>query len=184
MIVGLGNPGSEYEDTRHNAGFMAVDKISAAFGVKINEKGPGCVYGKGAVKGAEVTLVKPVTFMNRSGGPVKALLADLGLDVSSLVVIYDDCDTEPGSLRIRKKGGSGGHNGVASLIEKLCTEEFLRIKVGVGRPPVGVDTADYVLSSFDKADRVLIDEALGRAVQAVEVLIEDGADKAMNLFNR
>jgi PTH1 family peptidyl-tRNA hydrolase len=181
LIVGLGNPGREYERTRHNAGFMLVDLLALEAGIKLDKKGKG-VWGKGRIAGEEVVLLKPQTFMNLSGEAVSEVRAFYKIQAGSMIVAYDDCDLPIGKLRIRKDGGSGGHRGVNSIIATLGSKDFPRIRLGVGRPPHG-DTANYVLSPFTKDEQPALEEMLCRGKESVEVLITGGIDQAMNMFN-
>lgn len=184
MIVGLGNPGRKYENTRHNMGFDVVDRLIDDFripqgGVKFN-----AMYGKGIIGGQQVLLVKPLSYMNLSGGPVRDMVNYFKIDPETeMIVIYDDIDLDPGQLRVRTKGSAGGHNGIKDLIAKLGTQKFIRVRVGVGAKPQNWDLADHVLGRFTDADRKLVDEAQVRACDAVETILRDGADAAMNLFN-
>ena len=185
LIAGLGNPGRQYEATRHNMGFDVLDCLIekhhiAQSGVKFN-----AMFGKGIIGGEKVILMKPLSFMNLSGGPIQEMANYFKVDPETeLIVIYDDIDLEPGQLRIRKQGSAGGHNGMKDIIRKLGTDKFLRIKVGVGAKPKGWDLADHVLSRFTDQDRKLVDESLEKAADAVEIMISRGADAAMNLYNR
>lgn len=185
LIVGLGNPGRQYEATRHNMGFDTIDYLVEEHrvpqgGVKFN-----AMYGKGVIGGEKVILMKPLSFMNLSGGPVREMVNYFKIDPETqMIVIYDDIDLEPGQLRIRKQGSAGGHNGIKDIIRQLGTEKFLRIKVGVGTKPKGWDLADHVLSRFADSDRKLVDEAIEKAGKAVEIIISQGADAAMNEYNR
>lgn len=185
LIAGLGNPGRQYEATRHNMGFDVLDCLIekhhiAQSGVKFN-----AMFGKGIIGGEKVILMKPLSFMNLSGGPIQEMTNYFKIDPETeLIVIYDDIDLEPGQLRIRKQGSAGGHNGMKDIIRKLGTDKFLRIKVGVGAKPKGWDLADHVLSRFTDGDRKLVDESIEKAADAVEIMISQGADAAMNLYNR
>ncbi|MDY5022056.1 MAG: aminoacyl-tRNA hydrolase [Blautia sp.] len=185
LIAGLGNPGRQYEATRHNMGFDVLDCLIekhhiAQSGVKFN-----AMFGKGIIGGEKVILMKPLSFMNLSGGPIQEMANYFKVDPETeLIVIYDDIDLEPGQLRIRKQGSAGGHNGMKDIIRKLGTDKFLRIKVGVGAKPKGWDLADHVLSRFTDQDRKLVDESIEKAADAVEIMISRGADAAMNLYNR
>ena len=185
LVVGLGNPGKQYEATRHNMGFDTIDQLVEEYnvpqgGVKFN-----AMYGKTVIGGEKVILMKPLSFMNLSGGPVREMANYFKIDPETeLIVIYDDIDLEPGQLRIRKQGSAGGHNGIKDIIRQLGTEKFLRIKVGVGAKPKGWDLADYVLGRFGKEDRKLVDEAQERACKAVELILSDGPDAAMNEYNK
>lgn len=185
IIVGLGNPGKDYEKTRHNVGFDAIDALMDAYhgtesGTQSKAKIAKCV-----IEGQKALLVKPMTFMNLSGEAVRGLVDYYKVDPESeLLVIYDDISLEPGNIRIRKKGSAGGHNGIKSIISHLGTQNFQRIKIGVGEKPKNWDLADYVLSRFPKEDRVLVDEAMIRAVDAASLIVRDEVDEAMNLYNK
>ena len=185
LIVGLGNPGRQYEATRHNMGFDVIDKLVEEYripqgGVKFN-----AMYGKGIIGGQQALLMKPLSYMNLSGGPVRDMANYFKIDPETeMIVIYDDIDTEPGNLRIRKQGSAGGHNGIKDLIKQLGTQKFIMIKVGVGAKPQGWDLADYVLGRFDSKSRELVEDAQERACKAVEMILSDGPDAAMNEFNR
>lgn len=183
LIAGLGNPGKQYENTRHNAGFMALDALADQLGTSIEEKKHKALCGKGLIGGEKVILLKPQTFMNLSGESIRAAADFYKVDPDHIIVIYDDISLEPGQLRIRKKGSAGGHNGIKSIIAHLGTQEFPRIKVGVGDKPPRMDLADYVLSRFSKEDREKMEQAFKDAAEAVEVMIAEGPDAAMNQFN-
>lgn len=185
LIVGLGNPGRKYEGTRHNMGFDVIDYLIEKYnipqgGVKFN-----AMYGKGIIGGQRVILAKPLSFMNLSGGPVGDLVNYFKVDPETeLIVIYDDIDLEPGQLRIRVKGSAGGHNGIKDIIKRLGTDKFLRIKVGVGAKPKDWDLADHVLGHFTQDDRKIVDEAIKKAGDAVDKMISQGTEAAMNEYNR
>ena len=184
LIVGLGNPGKQYENTRHNVGFDAVDLLVDEYRVPSSGKQHKAMYGKGVIAGQKVILAKPLTYMNLSGESVRALVDYYKIDPEEeLIVIYDDISLEPGKIRIRKKGSAGGHNGIKNIIAQLGTQNFQRIKVGVGEKPKGWDLADYVLGHFSKEDRGLVDDALKRAAGAVELMVQGEVDQAMNQFN-
>lgn len=184
LIVGLGNPGRQYEHTRHNVGFDVMDAIADKYNISISEKKHKAICGKGVINGNKVVLAKPQTFMNLSGESVAELLHYYKLDPEEeMIVIYDDISLAPGNLRIRKKGSAGGHNGIKNIIAMTGTQNFLRIKVGVGEKPKGWDLADYVLGHFDAADRTRVEEAIGEAVTAAERMIDGETDAAMNEFN-
>lgn len=181
LIVGLGNPGSEYADTRHNAGFMLVDRLSCEYGIRFTVKGKGA-RGNGRIAGEAVTLLKPLTYMNRSGLAVSEILQAHPVEPERVIVAYDDCDLPLGKVRIRKGGGSGGHKGLASIIETLGTNEIPRIRLGIGRPEKG-DVVDFVLSPFGTEELPAIDAMLARARDAVESIIACGIEQAMNKHN-
>ena len=184
IIVGLGNPTREYNNTRHNIGFAAIDKLAEATQISVVEKKHKAIIGKGYIEGRKVILAKPQTFMNLSGESVRALMDYYKADEKTeLIVLYDDISLEPGKLRIRKKGSAGGHNGIKNIIAHLGHNEFQRIKIGVGEKPKGYDLADYVLGHFKKEEQQIMEDALERVVQAVGCMITEDADVAMNRFN-
>ena len=183
IIAGLGNPGKKYENTRHNMGFLAVDLLAEKYDIRIDKIKFKALVGEGRIAGQKVLLVKPQTFMNLSGQSIVEIMNFYKEDVENLIVIYDDISLEPGKIRIRKKGSAGGHNGIKNIIAQLGTQNFQRIKVGVGEKPKGWDLADYVLGHFSKEDRGLVDDALKRAAGAVELMVQGEVDQAMNQFN-
>ncbi len=185
LIVGLGNPGREYAATRHNVGFMALDRLAREIGVTVEKKMFKALVGRGQINSEKVMLAKPQTYMNLSGGAVSALMNWHKLTPKDLVVIYDDLDLPPGKLRIRPDGGSGGHKGMRSIIQALGTENFCRIRVGIGKPQQpGLESVDYVLSRFNGDDMEKVGEAIEQAVEAAFCIVRDGTEKAMNLYNR
>lgn len=184
IIVGLGNPGRQYEHTRHNVGFDVMDAIAEKYNISISEKKHKALYGKGIIEGQKVVLAKPQTFMNLSGESVAELLNYYKIDPEEeLIVIFDDISLAPGNIRIRKKGSAGGHNGIKNIIAMTGTQNFKRIKVGVGEKPKGWDLADHVLGHFEKADREQVESAIEDAVAAAELMLRDEVDAAMNQFN-
>ena len=184
LIAGLGNPDKKYEKTRHNIGFDTVDALAEKYNISITEKKHKALCGSGVIEGVKVILAKPQTYMNLSGEAVRELINYYKMDAETeLVVIYDDIDLDPGQIRIRKKGSAGGHNGIKNIIAQLGTQNFYRIKVGVGAKPKGWDLADYVLGRFDKDERVLVDEAIKEAADAVELILAEGIETAMNRYN-
>lgn len=184
LVVGLGNPGERYRRTRHNAGFMVVDALVARAGVERGREEADAWVAGARLGGADVMLVKPLTFMNRSGVPVERLAARYGATPADLVVVVDEVALELGNLRVRERGSHGGHNGLRSLIDVLGTDEFPRVRVGIrkGEPPE--DMAGYVLSEFPREDVLVVQEVIGRAAEAVECVIRDGPQAAMNRYNR
>lgn len=185
LIAGLGNPGAKYELTRHNAGFMAIDLISDEYNINLSDGG-GCLTGGTQVEGSDLLLVKPTTFMNRSGGPIKKEALQNNVDPANIIVIFDDTEIPIGKIRIRKEGRSGGHNGVQSIIDSLGTTEFPRIKIGVGKPEGGEDLADYVLSPFKKNEEEAFDGTLLKTKDVIKYILKNGIDSisdAMNKFN-
>ena len=185
LIVGLGNPGRQYEATRHNMGFDVIDKLVEEYNVPQSGVKFNAMYGKGRIEGQPVILMKPLSYMNLSGGPVRDMANYFKIDPETeMIVIYDDIDLEPGQLRIRKKGSAGGHNGIKHIIQQLGTQTFVRIKVGVGAKPKDWDLADFVLGHFSDSDRKLVDEGINDAAEAVEMILSEGVDAAMNKYNR
>lgn len=182
IIAGLGNPGGKYERTRHNVGFAVVDRLADIHGIILKER-DDYLFGKGAIEGQETVLVKPLTFMNRSGGAVAEVCRKVGGGPESLIVVHDDLDLDVGVIKIRKSGSSGGHKGVESIIQSAGTRDFFRIKVGVGRDPA-IPSDVYVLSSFRPAEKSVMKDAIIRAADAVAAIISMGIDKAMTRFNR
>lgn len=183
IIVGLGNPGKQYQYTRHNAGFIAVDYLAAQEGIAIKKIKHKAVLGEGSIGGEKVVLAKPQTFMNNSGESIRELLTFYKLDPSHLIVIYDDVSMEPGRLRIRAKGSDGGHNGIKSIIYLLESDAFPRVKIGVGAPPAHYDLADWVLGRFTDADIEQISPLVDQMPALIETIIQDGVSAAMNRFN-
>ena len=185
VIVVLGNPGKEYENTRHNAGFGSIDEIAKKNNISVTENDFNALIGKGYIGGQKVILVKPQTYMNNSGEAVRKVTDYFKVDpTSELIIIYDDISLDVGMLRIRDKGSAGGHNGIKSIIAHLGTQEFLRIKVGVGEKPSQMDLADYVLGHFGLEDREKMMEAYKKASEATEMIMADEIEKAMNIYNR
>ena len=185
IIVGLGNPKMEYENTRHNIGFDVIDKLAEEENIAVLEKKHKAVIGKGYVAGQKCVLAKPQTFMNLSGESVRELIDYYKVDeTTELIVISDDISLEVGQLRIRKKGSAGGHNGLKNIISYLGHDQFIRVKMGVGEKPKGWDLADYVLGHFTNDERKIMDEAAGRAADAIRMIITQDADAAMNEYNR
>lgn len=183
LIVGLGNPGAKYAKTRHNIGFMVAERFSAQFCIPLKKKGHQAHYGVGRCSGEEVTLLMPQTFMNLSGASVGSAVKSLGVDPGDLIVVHDDIDLPYGSMRVKVGGGHGGQNGIRHIRQVLGTGDFLRVKIGVGRPPSGGDVAGYVLSPFSGAERKSLDNLLSNSCEAIEMILAQGAQKAMNEFN-
>ncbi len=184
IIVGLGNPGKEYVNTRHNIGFDVIDKIAEQENIAILERKHKAVIGKGYIGGQKCILAKPQTFMNLSGESVRELIDYYKVDETvELIVIADDISLAVAQIRVRKKGSSGGHNGLKNIIQHLGHDSFVRIKMGVGEKPKGWDLADYVLGHFSAQERKELDEAAVRAADAVRTIISEGPDQAMNRFN-
>lgn len=183
IIVGLGNPGLEYRGTRHNMGFLVIDELAQEYHISVDTKKHKGLIGKGMIGSEKVVLVKPQTYMNLSGECLREVRQFYKVEPEQILVVYDDISLQPGQLRIRKKGSAGGHNGVKSIIAHLGTQEFPRIKVGVGEKPPRMDLADYVLGHYQGEDKRKIEGSVKEAAQAVRMIIEQGADAAMNQFN-
>ena len=182
MIVGLGNPGKEYVGTRHNAGFNVIDSLAEQLGIEVKKKKFGALMGTGQFNGKKLILVKPVRFMNCSGQVVATVAGFYKLDLEDMLVVSDEMAIEAGNIRVRAKGSAGGHNGLADIIEKLGTEQFNRLRVGIGQSG-SRDTVSFVLTKPAPDERELIEEATAKAKQAVISWIEYGIDKTMNEFN-
>lgn len=183
LIVGLGNPGEEYEHTRHNAGFDTVDKIAAEIGVRYWKNECGALTGKGAYHDIDVVLAKPQSYMNTSGGPVKQLMNAYGVSPDHLVVIHDELDIDPGTIRVKFGGGHAGHNGLRSICDKLGTRDWFRVRCGIGRPPGRMPVADYVLSIPKKDAADDFAQATDLGCEAALFLIEHGLEKTQQKFN-
>ena len=184
LVVGLGNPGSKYEGTRHNVGFAAVDILAARHGVRWEAAPRGAEALVGRWRAADVVLAKPLTFMNLSGAAVVALLQFYKIELPDMLVIVDEVQLDTGRIRLRPEGSAGGHNGLKSIIASLGTGAFPRLRIGVGRGDTRRDLADHVLAKFDADERPIIDEAIGRAADASEAFAAEGIAVAMNRFNR
>lgn len=184
LIAGLGNPTREYEKTRHNVGFSVIDVLADKYNIDVSDRKHKALCGRGVIEGEKVLLLKPQTFMNLSGESIREAVDYYKIDPEDIIVIYDDISLEPGQLRIRLKGSAGGHNGIKNIIAMTGTENFKRIKVGVGEKPAGWDLADHVLGRMSEEDRAAFEEAVKESVKAVEMILEDEIDQAMNDFNR
>ncbi|MBS4959590.1 MAG: aminoacyl-tRNA hydrolase [Clostridiales bacterium] len=183
VIVGLGNPGKNYDMTRHNVGFMVIDKIAEAYDIRVDRLKFKALVGEGRIQREKVLLMKPQTYMNLSGESVQELLSFYKVKKEDLIVIFDDISLKLGSTRIRLKGSAGGHNGIKSLIAHLGSDEFQRIKVGIGEKPDGWDLTDYVLSRFTKDEKNALKKGIDRAQLALELMLKDGPQAAMNQTN-
>ena len=185
IIAGLGNPGGEYVHTRHNAGFEVISILADRFDIATDYIRHKAVCGKGVIEGNKVLLAMPQTFMNKSGESIRELASYYKIDISTqLIIIYDDINLDPGTIRIRKAGSAGGHNGMKSIISCLGTEEFMRVRLGVGDRPKKYDLVDHVLGQFSVAEREIMDKAFIDAANSVITIMNDGIDEAMNRFNR
>lgn len=183
LIIGLGNPEEEYSKTRHNMGFDTINKIAEQYNIKINKKKFQGLYEMTTIEGKKVILVKPQTYMNLSGNCVKEIADFYKVSKEEILVIYDDMDIEPGKIKIRKKGSSGGHNGMKSIIQMLGTEEFSRIRIGIGRPKHNGDEINYVIGSIPDEEIPKLNNGIEIAKEAVIEILENGIDSAMNKFN-
>lgn len=184
IIIGLGNPGKEYAATRHNMGFMAIDRLADKYGIDIIDLKHKGICGKGMIEGEKVMLVKPQTYMNNSGECVRELMDYYKTEPEDIIIIYDDIDLDPGQLRIRKSGTAGSHNGMKSVISHMGTQIFPRVRIGVGAKPDGWDLADYVLSRITpEADKEIV-KGIETAGEAVVSILSKGIDEAMNIYNR
>ena len=184
VIVGLGNPEKKYEGTRHNIGFAVIDALADKYNISIKDKKHKALCGTGVIEGVKVMLVKPLTYMNLSGDSVADVMNFYKLDPEEdMLVVYDDISLAPGNIRVRKKGSAGGHNGIKSIIARCGTQNFMRVKVGVGEKPEGWDLADYVLGHFSDEDSRQVREAVDDAIGAIVMMSRGDVDQAMNNYN-
>jgi PTH1 family peptidyl-tRNA hydrolase len=184
LIVGLGNPGPEYELTPHNLGFLTVDRLALEHAIRVTRPEASSLVGEGVIGGQPVVLAKPLSYMNLSGGPVRKLLEKTGVDLGRLLVIYDELALPWADLRIRERGSAGGHHGVESIIEALKTNEFMRLRLGIHPGHRVEDGGAYVLRRFRPREKKELDALLGRAADAVKLILSEGAAKAMTVYNR
>lgn len=183
LIVGLGNPEPEYSNTRHNMGFDVINCLAKQTKIDITKSKFNSLYGSGMVEGEKVILIKPQTYMNLSGKAVREFKNFYKVDLSQIIIISDDIDLEKGEIRIRKKGSAGSHNGMKSVIQELATEEFTRVRVGIGNPKFKGDLINYVLEPISKEEREILDEGIFDAKSAIIEIIKNGIDSAMNKYN-
>ncbi len=184
VIVGLGNPEKKYDGTRHNIGFAVIDALADKYNISIKDKKHKALCGTGVIEGVKVMLVKPLTYMNLSGDSVADVMNFYKLDPEEdMLVVYDDISLAPGNIRVRKKGSAGGHNGIKSIIARCGTQNFMRVKVGVGEKPAGWDLADHVLGHFSDEDSRLVREAIDDAIGAIVMMSQGDVDQAMNNYN-
>jgi PTH1 family peptidyl-tRNA hydrolase len=183
LIVGLGNPGPKYAANRHNVGFMCLERLAAAHGLTFDKQQKKARVALGAIRGLRVVLAQPQTFMNDSGQAVAPLVQFYRVPPERLLIVYDDLDLPPGTVRIRPEGGSGGHKGMRSIIERVSDQNFARLRIGIGRPPGQMDPAAYVLQDFSADENLLVAETLDRAVTAVETWLVEGVEMAMSRHN-
>jgi peptidyl-tRNA hydrolase, PTH1 family len=184
LIVGLGNPGKQYENTRHNIGFDVIEELSRKFSIPLNQSKFKGLYGIGFYNGEKVVLLKPLTYMNLSGESIRAVIDFYQIDVEDMVVIYDDLDLPVGKIRLRQKGSAGGHNGIKSTIQHLGTQEFNRIRIGVDRPKNGMKVTDYVLGRFHEEEKELTIEAVKKSADACEAWLDKPFLQVMNEYNQ
>ena len=183
LIIGLGNPGKRYRPTKHNVGFRVVDRFAEKKGIKLKRRLGKVQIGEGRIEAERVVIAKPLTYMNRSGVVVQKLIKELGISLDHLVVVHDDLDLGCSRIKIKEKGGHGGHKGVSSIIEQVGSPDFLRMKVGIDKPERPDEGADYVLTPFDNEQLPLIEESTELATEAIEAIIVSGKDKAMSKYN-
>ncbi len=183
LVVGLGNPGKKYDQTRHNIGFQVVDALAAAYVLKFDGKKAKTKYADGTIVGKRVLLVKPQTYMNASGNAVQGLLDFYQIPIENLLVVCDHLDIPLGVLRMRPKGGAGGQRGLRHIIQQIGTQDFARMRLGIGRPPGSMDPAAYVLRRFTAEEAILVQETVDRAIKAIEMWLQVGIDLAMNRYN-
>ena len=183
LVIGLGNPGTEYRQNRHNIGFMVIDQLAQVLSIPLQRVKFKAITGTGKFKGRRVILAKPQTYMNASGESVGALSRYFKVPLNQLMVVHDDLDIPFGSLRIRPMGGTSGQKGMKSIVEKLGSQDFPRMRIGIGRPPGRMDPADYVLQNFKNDELATRDEVLDSATAAIKLFILEGLDRAMNTFN-
>lgn len=183
LIVGLGNPEEDYSKTRHNMGFNTINKIAKEYNIEVNKKKFDALYGEGFIENEKVILLKPQTYMNLSGKSIVQVVNFYKIPMENVFVIYDDIDIEPGKIKIRKKGSSGSHNGMKSVVAELQTEDFARIRVGIGKPEYKDDMINYVIGAIQEEERNILDEGTTKAEKAMISIIKDGIDIAMNKFN-
>lgn len=184
LIAGLGNPGPEYADNRHNVGFRCLDRLAETHRLAFRRRQKRARVASGRIRGHRVVLAKPQTFMNKSGTSVARLAHFYKVDLERLLVVYDDLDLPPGTIRLRPSGGSGGHRGVRSIIRQLGSQDFPRLRIGIGRPPGRMDPADYVLQDVSGDEAILLDRVLDRAVDAIEIWLDEGIRQAMDEHNQ
>lgn len=184
VIVGLGNPGAEYEGSRHNVGFLVVAGLADGCGIGLSAGRGDFISGEGQIEHEELRLVLPLTYMNRSGRAVVQVLDEMGASPSDMLVVCDDVNLPLGRLRLRRAGSDGGHNGLASIIASLGTDCFARLRLGVGMPPENRDMAEYVLDTFRDDERQTVSDMIERSVDAVRAVVRDGIDKTMTVYNR
>lgn len=183
LICGLGNPGRQYENTKHNMGFRVIDALGDSYHIPVNKIKHRALEGNGIVDGEKLILLKPQTYMNLSGESVKEAMQFYKIGIEDLIVVYDDISLPVGAVRVREKGSAGGHNGMKNIIAHLGSDQFVRVRVGVGAKPAGWDLADYVLSGFAPNEEKEVENGIALAAKAVDLLVKNGLQKAMNAVN-
>jgi len=183
IVIGLGNPGSKYDNTKHNVGFNVIDLLADRFKIKVNKLKFKALSGDGIIEGERVLLVKPQTFMNLSGESVREIIDWYKATLNNIIIVYDDVDLPLGKIRVRPKGSSGTHNGMKSVVYQIQSDDFPRVRIGVGRPPEEWDLADYVLSKFSSEERKIINGSVSLAGDSVIEIIKSGVESAMNRYN-
>lgn len=184
LIVGLGNPETDYSKTRHNMGFNVINKLAEEWNIEVNKSKFKALFGDGIVNGEKVILLKPQTFMNLSGESVIEVMNFYKIPEENLIVIYDDIDIEPGNIRIRKNGSAGTHKGMISVIQNIGTEDFCRVRVGIGQPQENTDMISYVIGYIPEEEMKKLNEGVEKAKEAVQEILKNGADSAMNKYNK
>lgn len=184
MVAGLGNPGPNYAETRHNAGFMVIDALADAFRIQVQRRKFDVLYGRGSIGGVDIVLAKPQAFMNRSGPPLQQIANFFRIEPEAMVVVHDDIDLAFQRLKIKEKGGDGGHKGIRSIIDAFGGGEFTRVRLGIGRSEVGADVVDHVLSTFTRDEMAAMDKLLRRACDAITAVLIEGAKEAMTRYNQ
>lgn len=183
LIVGLGNPEEEYANTRHNMGFNTINEIAKKNNIQVTKRKFKALCENAIIQGEKVILLKPQTYMNLSGESIKEAVDFYGVESEKIIIIYDDIDVEKGKIKIRKKGGAGSHNGMKSIVEELKTTEFIRIRIGIGQPEFKNDMINYVIGTISKEEKEILDKGVEKAEKAVEEILKNGIDIAMNKFN-
>lgn len=184
LVIGLGNPGKEYAMTRHNAGFMVVERLADAFRISMDKNKFDTIYGKGKIQAKDVMLAKPQAFMNRSGSPVQKLAGFYRISCEDMLIIHDDIDLAFGRIKIKEKGGDGGHKGIKSIKDAFGGGNFTRLRIGIGRSEAGADVVNHVLGRFNPEEKALLDKIIATAMDAVLTILCEGAKEGMNRFNR
>ena len=183
LIVGLGNPEQDYNNTRHNMGFKTINKLAKQYEIEVTKNKFKGLYGNGIIEDEKVILLKPQTFMNLSGESIKEIVQFYKIELEKIIVIYDDIDIEPGTIKLRKAGGPGTHNGMKSVVQELGTQNFKRVRVGIGKPKIGQNLIEYVIGAISEEDKEKLDKATDLAKDAIIEIIKNGIDTAMNKFN-